>query len=130
MFFFFFCKRFLCVFKTVSTQLNLFVCNILSERILKHRPSAQNTFIDVTKSKDEYRTVYGPVPNRLPVISMSTRSHDKTVETPDNPVYDVMFFCFFFFCKQVFCVFSREFQHNSIKSVQCVLLDFFSKRPP
>ena len=47
-FFFFFCKRFLCVFKTVSTQLNLFVCNILSKRTLKHRPSAQNTFIDVT----------------------------------------------------------------------------------
>ena len=39
-------------------------------------------------------------------------------------------FCFFlllllFFCKQVFCVFSREFQHNSIKSVHCVPLDFF-----
>ena len=50
------------------------------------------------------------------------------LETPDNPVYDVFFF--FFFCKQVFCVFSREFQHNSIKSVQCVPLDFFSKRPP
>ena len=47
-FFFFFCKRFLCVFKTVSTQLNLFVCNILSKRTLEHRPSAQNTFIDVT----------------------------------------------------------------------------------
>ena len=47
-FFCFFCKRFLCVFKTVSTQLNLFVCNILSKRTLKHRPSAQNTFIDVT----------------------------------------------------------------------------------
>ena len=46
--FFFFCKRFLCVFKTVSTQLNLFICNILSKRTLKHRPSAQNTFIDVT----------------------------------------------------------------------------------
>ena len=48
-FFFFFCKRFfLCVFKTVSSQLNLFVCNILSKRTLEHRPSAQNTFIDVT----------------------------------------------------------------------------------
>ena len=44
----FFCKRFLCVFKRVSTQLNLFVCNILSKRTLKLRPSAQNTFIDVT----------------------------------------------------------------------------------
>ena len=46
-----------------------------------------------------------------------------------------MMTCFFvvffllFFCKQVFCVFSREFQHNSIKSVQCVPLDFFSNRP-
>ena len=57
---------------------------------------------------------------------MSTRSHDKTVETPDNPVYDVFFF--FFFWKQVFCVFSREFQHNSIKSVQRVALDFFFLR--
>ena len=91
-FLFFFCKRFLCVFKTVSTQLNLFVCNILSKRTLEHRPSAQNIFIDVTNRYNEYRTVYGPVPNRLPVISMSTRSHDKTVETPDNPVYDVLFF--------------------------------------
>ena len=51
---------------------------------------------------------------------MSTRSHDKTVETADN-----RFFCFFFVCKQVFCVFSRQFQHNSIKSVQCVPPDFF-----
>ena len=83
-FFFFFVNVFLCVFKRVSTQLNLFVCNILSKRTLKHRPSAQNTFI------------YGPVPNRLPVISMSTRSHDKTVETADNPVYDVLFFFVFF----------------------------------
>ena len=37
----------------------------------------------------------------------------------------VFFFFVIFFCKQVFCVFSREFQHNSIKSVQCVPLDFF-----
>ena len=49
LFIFFFCKRCLCVFKRVSTQLNLFVCNILSKRTLKHRPSAQNTFIDVTR---------------------------------------------------------------------------------
>ena len=48
-FLFFFCKRCLCVFKRVSTQLNLFVCNILSKRTLKHRPSAQTTFIDVTR---------------------------------------------------------------------------------
>ena len=47
------------------------------------------------QGKDKYRTVYGPVPNRLPVISMSTRSHDKTFETADNPVYDVLFFFFF-----------------------------------
>ena len=70
------------------------------------------------QGKDEYRTVYGPVPNRLLVISMSTRSHDKTVETADNPVYDVLFFFFFFFfflINSFFCVFSREFQHNSIK---------------
>ena len=48
-FFFFFFLGCLCVFKRVSTQLNLFVCNILSKRTLKHRPSAQNTFIDVTR---------------------------------------------------------------------------------
>ena len=47
---------------------------------------------DLGQGKDKYCTVYGPVPNRLPVISMSTRSHDKTVETADNPVYDVLFF--------------------------------------
>ena len=52
------------------------------------------------QGKDKYHTVYGPVPSRLPVISMFTRSHDKTVETADNPVYDVLFFvcvCVFFF---------------------------------
>ena len=47
--FFFFCKRCSCVFKRVSTQINLFVCNILSKRTLKHRTSAQNTSIDVTR---------------------------------------------------------------------------------
>ena len=57
---------------------------------------------------------------------MSTRSHDKTIETADNPVYDVLFFLFFFFfVNGIFCVFSREFQHNSIKLEQCVPLDFF-----
>ena len=58
--------------------------------------------------------VYGPVPNRLPVISMSTHFHAKTVETADNPVYNVLFFFvfFFLFCKRVFRMFSREFQHN------------------
>ena len=40
----------------------------------------------------------------------------------------MMSFFFFFFWKQVFCVFSREFQHNSIKSVQRVALDFFFLR--
>ena len=47
--FYFFFVNVVCVFKRVSTQLNLFVCNILSKRTLKHRPSAQNTFIDVTR---------------------------------------------------------------------------------
>ena len=61
---------------------------------------------DLGQGKDKYCTVYGPVPNRLPVISMSTRFHDKTVETADNPVYNVL--CFFvFFCKRVLCVFKR-----------------------
>ena len=47
-FFFLYLNVFLCVFKTVSSQLNLFVCNILSKRTLEHRPGVQNTFIDVT----------------------------------------------------------------------------------
>ena len=47
---------------------------------------------DLGQGKDQYCTVYGPVPNRLPVISMSTRFHDKTVETADNPIYNVLFF--------------------------------------
>ena len=53
---------------------------------------------DLGKGKDTYCTGCGPVPSRLPVISMSTRFHDKTVETADNPVYNVpcFFFCFFF----------------------------------
>ena len=41
---------------------------------------------DLGKGKDEYCTGYGPVPSRLPVISMSIRFHDKTVETAGNPV--------------------------------------------
>ena len=67
---------------------------------------------DLGQGKDKYCTIYGPVPNRLPVISMSTRFHDKTVETADNPIYNVLFFFVFFFLVNVFCVFSREFQHN------------------
>ena len=39
---------------------------------------------------------------------MSTRSHDKTVETAGNPVYDVLFFLLFF-CKQVFVCFQESF---------------------
>ena len=61
---------------------------------------------DPGQGKDKYCTGYGPVPNRLPVISMSTRFHDKTVETADNPVYNVLFFFFVFFVKDFFlCVF-------------------------
>ena len=62
---------------------------------------------DLGKGKDKYCTGYGPVPNRLPVISMSTRFHDKTVETADNPVYNVpcFFFFFFFFVNVFLCVF-------------------------
>ena len=79
---------------------------------------------DLEQGKDKYCIVDGPVPNRLPVISMSTRFHDKTVETADNSIYNVLFcfFLFVFFCcccffiinffVNVFCVFSREFQHN------------------
>ena len=57
---------------------------------------------DLGKGKDKYCTGYGSVPSRLPVISMSTRFHDKTVETADNSVYNVLCFFFFFF---FFCVF-------------------------
>ena len=70
---------------------------------------------------------FGPVPNRLPVISMSTRFHDKTVETADNPIYNVLFFLFvfflIFFCKRFLCVFKRV-------STQLNLLDcnILSKR--
>ena len=62
---------------------------------------------DLGKGKDKYCTGYGPVPSRLPVISMSTRFHDKTVETADNSVYNVPFilFYYFFFCKRFLCVF-------------------------
>ena len=39
---------------------------------------------------------------------MSTRYHDKTVETADNPVYNVLcVFFFFFFFVNVVCVFKR-----------------------
>ena len=61
---------------------------------------------DLGQGKYKYCTVYGPVPNRLPVISMSTRFHDKTVETADNPIYNVLFFVVFF-CKCFLCVFKR-----------------------
>ena len=70
---------------------------------------------DLGQGKDKYCTGYGPVPNRLPVISMSTRFHDKTVETADNPVYNVLFvfiFYFFFisfFCKRFFVCFQDSF---------------------
>ena len=67
---------------------------------------------DLGQDKDKYCTVYGPVPNRLPVINMSTLFHDKTVETADNPIYNILFFFCFCFFVNVFFVFSREFQHN------------------
>ena len=38
-------------------------------------------------------------------------------------------FIYFIFVNRFFVCF-QEFQHNSIKSVQCVPLDFFPKRPP
>ena len=36
---------------------------------------------------------------------MSTRSQDKTVETADKPVYDVLFFFVFVFCLFFFFLF-------------------------
>ena len=59
------------------------------------------------QDKDKYCTVYGPVPNQLPVISLSARFHDKTVETADNSVYNVFFFFVFFFVIGFLCVFKR-----------------------
>ena len=64
---------------------------------------------DLGQGKDKYCTVYGPVPNRLPVISMSTRFHDKTVETADNPIYNVLFFFLFFFVNVFFVCFQESF---------------------
>ena len=66
---------------------------------------------DLGQGKDKYCTGYGPVPNLLPVISMSTRFHDKNVETADNPVYNVLFFffCFFFFFANFFVCFQDSF---------------------
>ena len=66
---------------------------------------------DLGQGKDKYCTVYGPVPNRLTVISMSTRFHDKTVETADNPIYNALcffFFFFFFFVNVLFFVCFQE----------------------
>ena len=57
---------------------------------------------DLGQGKDKYCTVYGPVPNRLPVTSMSTRFNDKTIETADNPVYNVLFFTYFRFSFRFF----------------------------
>ena len=56
------------------------------------------------QGKHKYCTFYGPVLNRLTVISMSTRFHNKTVEMADNPVYNVLFF---FFVYVFLCVFNR-----------------------
>ena len=52
---------------------------------------------DLGQGKDKYCTGYGQVPSRLPVISMSTRFHDKTVEAADNPVYNVPCFLLLLF---------------------------------
>ena len=91
------------------------------------------------QGKDEYCTDYGPVPNRVPVISMSTRFHDKTVETADNPVYNILFVFFvLFFVFSFFFVnrFWSMFQHYKRVSTQqyqvgtVCAAGFFSKRPP
>ena len=44
---------------------------------------------------------------------MSTRSHDKTVETADNPVYDVLFF---FFLQTGFLVCFQESFNTRVSS--------------
>ena len=40
---------------------------------------------------------------------MSSRSHDKTVETADNAVYDVLFSLLFFFVNRFFVCFQESF---------------------
>ena len=67
---------------------------------------------DLGQGEDKYCTVYGPVLNRFPVISMSTCFHDKTVKTADNPIYNVLCVCvcvfiiiFIIIFVNVFCVF-------------------------
>ena len=91
--------------------------------------------VHYTERDNGTRVLYAP--NQwLLVISMSTRSHDKTVETADNPVYDVLFFFFFLFfflfffffvclfCKRVFlCVFKRvstqQYQVGTMRAAGC-----------
>ena len=84
------------------------------------------------QGKGEHRTVYGQVPNRLPVISMSTHSHDKTVETADNPVYDVLLFflfvCLFFFVNRFFSCFQESFNTTvSSRYSVCRWIFFFEE---
>ena len=65
---------------------------------------------------------------------MSTRSHDKTVETADNPVYDVLFFlllfffCFCFFLVNSFlCVFKRVSTQQYQVGTMCAAGFFFPR---
>ena len=57
--------------------------------LLRQKHTLRVAAFNLGQGKDKYCTVDGPVPIRLPVISMSTRFHDKTVETAYNPVYNV-----------------------------------------
>ena len=63
---------------------------------------------------------------------MSTRSHDKTVETPDNPVYDVLFF--FFFVNRFLCVFKRvstqQYQVGTVCAAGFFFLRDHRRTPP
>ena len=57
---------------------------------------------------------------------MSTRSHDKTVETADNPVYDVLFFFFLlFFVIRFLCVFKRVSTQQYQVGTECAAGLFF-----
>ena len=71
---------------------------------------------------------------------MFTRSHDKTIETVDSPVYDVLFFfCFFlllflfssffffFFVNRIFCVFSRVSTQQYQVGTVCAAGFFFPR---
>ena len=74
---------------------------------------------DLGKGKDNYCTGYGPVTSRLPVISMSSRFHDITVETADITSR-------VFFCKRFFVWFQDSF--NTTKPFRLLYFKYKNSR--